>query len=81
MRWRKDGAASVRQGSRTMNQIISSTPPAATRKPVPRGIARSGPAVLSEGFRPIFLLAGIVAVLDKVLWIGAQSGWWEVGGS
>lgn len=63
-----------------MSQSISTPPLAAARKPVPRGIARSGPAVLSYGFRPFFLLAGIVAVLDMVLWIGALSGWWEVGG-
>ena len=32
-----------------------------TRKlpgPVPRGLGRTGPAVLSYGFRPFFLLAG-----------------------
>ncbi|HWA17805.1 MAG TPA: NnrS family protein [Devosia sp.] len=50
-------------------------------KPVPRGIARSGPAILSYGFRPFFLLAGIFALLDMVLWIGALSGNWSVGGS
>jgi uncharacterized protein involved in response to NO len=52
----------------------------ATRRPVPRGIDRSGPAILSYGFRPFFLLAGVFAVTDVVLWIGALSGFWSVGG-
>jgi uncharacterized protein involved in response to NO len=52
----------------------------AARRPVPRGIDRSGPAILSYGFRPFFLLAGLVAVIDMVLWIGALSGLWSVGG-
>jgi uncharacterized protein involved in response to NO len=50
-------------------------------KPVPRGIARSGPAVLSYGFRPFFLMAGVFAVLAMVLWIGTLTGYWWVGGS
>ncbi|HVX73778.1 MAG TPA: NnrS family protein [Devosia sp.] len=63
-----------------MTKTLSTSRPATARKPVPRGIARSGPAILSYGFRPFFLFAGIVAVLDMVLWVGALSGWWEVGG-
>lgn len=51
------------------------------RKPVPRGIARSGPAILSYGFRPFFLLAGFHASLSMALWIGALSGLWSVGGT
>ncbi len=51
------------------------------RKPVPRGIARSGPAVLSYGFRPFFLSAGGFALLAMVLWIGALTLGWEVGGN
>lgn len=54
---------------------------AAPRKPVPRGIATTGPAVLSYGFRPFFLLAGLAALFDMVLWIGALSGLWDVGGT
>ena len=50
------------------------------RKPVPRGIANEGPAILSYGFRPFFLLAGVFALLAMVVWIGALSGAWEVGG-
>lgn len=51
------------------------------RKPVPRGIALSGPALLSYGFRPFFLLAVLFAILDMVLWVGALMGQWNVGGS
>ncbi len=53
----------------------------ATRQPVPRGIDRSGPAILSYGFRPFFLFAAIFAVVSMVVWIGALSLGWEVGGS
>jgi uncharacterized protein involved in response to NO len=47
---------------------------------VPRGIARSGPAILAYGFRPFFLVAGIFSVIAMTLWIGALSGLWSVGG-
>lgn len=57
------------------------TQPVASRRAIPRGIARSGPAVLSYGFRPFFLLAGIVAFGAMVGWIGALSLGWDVGGS
>jgi len=50
------------------------------RRPVPRGIANSGPPVLSYGFRPFFLLAGVAACFDMIVWIGALSGYWDVGG-
>ena len=50
------------------------------RRSVPRGIATQGPAVLSYGFRPFFLLAGIFAVLAMIAWVGALSGYWELGG-
>lgn len=51
------------------------------RKPIPRGVATAAPPILSYGFRPFFLLAGIFAVLDMIAWVGALSGWWSVGGS
>lgn len=51
------------------------------RKPIPRGIATAGPAILSYGFRPFFLLAGVAAFIDMVAWIGALSGLWSVGGA
>ena len=50
------------------------------RRPVPRGIANSGPPLLSYGFRPFFLLAGVAACFDMIVWIGALSGYWDVGG-
>lgn len=50
------------------------------RKPVPRGIAGSGPAILSYGFRPFFLLAGVFAVVAMSAWIGALALGWKVGG-
>jgi uncharacterized protein involved in response to NO len=49
--------------------------------PIPRGIAQSGPAILSYGFRPFFLLAGTWAAVAMVTWIGALSGLWSAGGS
>lgn len=51
------------------------------RQPVPRGIATSGPAILSYGFRPFFLVAAGFAVLAMSLWIGALISGWEIGGS
>jgi uncharacterized protein involved in response to NO len=63
-----------------MHQTAPSTTSRQARRPVPRGIARSGPAILSYGFRPFFLLAGCIAGLDMVLWVGALSGWWTLGG-
>ena len=50
------------------------------RTPVPRGIARSGPALLSYGFRPFFLLAGCFALVAMAGWIGALVLGWPVGG-
>ena len=50
------------------------------RKPVPRGIASDGPAVLSSGFRPFFLGAGLFAVVAMGAWIGALVAGWDVGG-
>lgn len=60
-----------------------STAPASARvrKPVPRGIATAGPPILSYGFRPFFLLAGLAAFVDMIAWIGALSGLWSVGGA
>ena len=51
------------------------------RTPIPRGIARRGPPLLSYGFRPFFLLAGLLALVAMVGWIGALALGWEVGGS
>lgn len=48
---------------------------------IPRGLAEGGPAILSYGFRPFFLAAGIFAVAAMVLWLGALILGWPVGGS
>lgn len=56
-------------------------PPGAAVRPVPRGIAKHGPAILAYGFRPFFLLAGLFAAIAMPLWIGALLGGWKVGGS
>lgn len=47
---------------------------------IPRGIATSGPALLSYGFRPFFLAAGVYAVIAMSVWIGALAFGWPVGG-
>lgn len=54
---------------------------AKARKPVPRGVLSTGPAILSYGFRPFFLLAATFALLDMILWLGALMGEWPVGGA
>lgn len=48
---------------------------------IPRGLATDGPALLSYGFRPFFLGAGVYAVLAMGLWIAALTSGWEVGGT
>lgn len=48
---------------------------------IPRGLATSGPALLSYGFRPFFLGAGLFAVAAMLLWIGALTQGWEIGGT
>mgnify|MGYP001029231344 CR=1 FL=1 len=50
------------------------------RGAIPRGIATKGPALLSYGFRPFFLGAGLFAIFAMVAWIGALTQGWEVGG-
>ena len=37
--------------------------------PLPRYRVAAGPAVLSQGFRPFFLLAAVWAVVALVLWL------------
>ena len=48
---------------------------------MPRGIHDEGPAILSYGFRPFFLGAGVFAVLAMTLWVGALTEGWPIGGS
>jgi uncharacterized protein involved in response to NO len=55
-----------------------------TTKPrggIPRGLDHTGPAILSYGFRPFFLGAGIFAIVAMGGWIGALVWGWELGGS
>ena len=54
---------------------------AAAARPVPRGLAENGPAILAYGFRPFFLAAGLFAVFAMSVWIGALLLGWEIGGS
>ncbi|MCW5720614.1 MAG: NnrS family protein [Devosia sp.] len=51
------------------------------RTPVPRGLARTGPVILSYGFRPFFLAAGLWAVAAMAIWVGALIAGWAVGGT
>jgi uncharacterized protein involved in response to NO len=53
----------------------------AARAGIPRGIARQGPAILSYGFRPFFLGAGVWAMLAMILWTGAIAAGWPIGGA
>ncbi len=48
---------------------------------IPRGLATKGPALLSYGFRPFFLGAGLFAIVAMALWIGALTVGWEIGGA
>jgi uncharacterized protein involved in response to NO len=54
---------------------------AAARRSRPRGIATTGPAILSYGFRPFFLFAGLFAFVSMAAWIGVLTFGWPVGGS
>jgi len=47
---------------------------------IPRGVAQSGPAILSYGFRPFFLAGGIWAVVAMVVWVAALAGGLAIGG-
>lgn len=51
------------------------------REPVPRGLARTGPVVLSYGFRPFFLGAAIWGAMAMVLWIVEVSLGLGLGGA
>ena len=46
--------------------------------PVPRSRATAGPAVLTQAFRPFFLVAAVWAVLGIVLWLMDFWGWLAV---
>lgn len=48
---------------------------------IPRGLATEGPAVLSYGFRPFFLAAGVFAPLAMLVWIAELTLGWGIGGT
>jgi uncharacterized protein involved in response to NO len=54
---------------------------APARRVVPRGIRLDGPPLLSYGFRPFFLGAGVFAALAMTIWVGALSAGWPIGGA
>ncbi len=62
---------------------MSTTQPqtAPKRYGIPRGLRRTGPVLLSYGFRPFFLGAGVFAVVAMALWIAALTTGLAVGGS
>lgn len=60
---------------------MTETRTSSTRTPIPRGIARTGPALFSYGFRPFFLAAGIWAVVAMALWIAYLTAGIGIGGS
>lgn len=51
------------------------------RQPVPRGLARTGPVILSYGFRPFFLAATVWGALAMALWIAEVSLGLGLGGA
>lgn len=50
------------------------------RHGIPRGLRRDGPVLLSYGFRPFFLGAGVFAIVAMTLWIVALTTGLPVGG-
>ena len=62
-------------------QVQAEAGEARRRGGIPRGLATDGPALLSYGFRPFFLGAGLFAIVAMALWIGALTEGWEVGGA
>lgn len=50
------------------------------RHGIPRGQRRTGPVLLSYGFRPFFLGAGVFAVVAMALWIAALAAGLPIGG-
>lgn len=55
---------------------MSANPPVSpsVRRPVPRGLSRTGPVLFSYGFRPFFLGAALWAIAAMGLWIAALTG-------
>lgn len=65
----------------TAQSALRPEPGAAPRRHgVPRGLRRTGPVLLSYGFRPFFLGAGVWAVVSMSLWICALAFGQPLGG-
>ncbi len=47
---------------------------------IPRGLGRDGPVLLSYGFRPFYLGAGVWAIVTMAIWICARQGWLNLSG-
>ncbi len=62
---------------RLMSFFVSTSGP---RKPVPRGVRSGGWPILSYGFRPFFLLAGVWAIAAMALWLGFLIAGWQFAG-
>ncbi|MBP7242838.1 NnrS family protein [Amaricoccus sp.] len=60
---------------------MAASAPEVRRHGVPRGLKRTGPVLLSYGFRPFFLGAGVWAVAAMALWIAALAFGLPVGGA
>ena len=60
---------------------MTTKPPPRRPGGIPRGLAQTGPALFSYGFRPFFLGAGIWAALAMALWIAALAGGPRPGGA
>lgn len=50
------------------------------RKGIPRGLGQQGPVLLSYGFRPFFLGAGLWAIAAVIIWIAVFNGWLNIAG-
>ena len=51
--------------------MTDTTQPETAHRPVPRGLARTGPVIFSYGFRPFFFGAGLWAMVAMMLWIAS----------
>ena len=48
---------------------------------IPRGLGRDGLVLLSYGFRPFYLGAGLWAIATMAVWMSARQGWLDLAGS
>lgn len=52
-----------------------------TRNGIPRGLGQQGPLLLSYGFRPFYLGAGLWAIAAMAIWILVIKGWVDIAGT